>query len=143
MGSDDDTAGEEQQASGEDSAELPSCCNVLEERGDWLDALGGDGRASYGHTPSPLAERHGDVIRLTVDADRDGSPVIELPTDELRRLLTGAEHKLAGFVRLAAAWAARQLPGCAAQVTSALARALLFPAPDLAHASGLPPSAVD
>jgi hypothetical protein len=109
---------------------LPGCCNGLEERGDWFAVLDGDGWASFGHDPSPLAERHGDVVRLTVDADRDDSPVIELPAAELRHLLTGAERDLTEFLDLAAAWTARQLPGHAAQVTSALARALLLPALD-------------
>ncbi|MEV0300786.1 hypothetical protein [Streptomyces prasinus] len=110
---------------------LPGCCNGLEERRDWFDVLDGDGRASFGHDPSPLAERHGDAVRLTVDADRDDSPVIELAAGELRRLLTGAERDLTEFLDLAAAWAARQLPDRAAPVTSALARALLLCDPGL------------
>ncbi|MFI2373565.1 hypothetical protein ACH5AO_00575 [Streptomyces sp. NPDC018964] len=113
---------------------LPGCCNGLEERGDWFDVLDGNGWASFGHDPSPLAERHGDVARLTVDADRDDSPVIELTTADLRLLLTGAERDLTEFLALTAAWAARQLPDHAVPVTSALARALLLPAP------GRPPS---
>ncbi|MGA5325317.1 hypothetical protein ACPCJT_04720 [Streptomyces griseoincarnatus] len=108
---------------------LPGCCNGLEERRDWFDVLDGDGWASFGHDPSPLAERHGDAVRLTVDADRGDSPVIELTVGELRCLLTGAERDLTGFLALAAAWAIRQLPGHAAPVTSALARALLLRAP--------------
>jgi hypothetical protein len=108
---------------------LPGCCNGLEERGDWLDVLEGDGWASFGHDPSPLAERRGDRVRLTVDAERDDSPVIELSADVLRRLLAGAEHDLTGFLRLAATWAAGQLPHHAGQVTAALARALVLPAP--------------
>ncbi|OSP40029.1 hypothetical protein B7767_28505 [Streptomyces sp. 13-12-16] len=107
---------------------LPGCCNGLEERHDWFDVLDGNGWASFGHDPSPLAERHGDAVRLTVDADRDDSPVIELAAGELRRLLTGAERDLTGFLALAAAWAVRQLPDHAAPVTSALARALVLPA---------------
>ncbi|GGK88577.1 hypothetical protein GCM10010094_57110 [Streptomyces flaveus] len=71
---------------------VPGCCNGLEERGDWLDVLDGGGWASFGHDPSSLAERRGDTVRLTVDAERDDSPVIELPTVELRRLLAGAER---------------------------------------------------
>lgn len=105
---------------------LPGCCNGLEERRDWLDVVDGDGWASFGHDPSPLAERHGDAVRLTVDADRDDGPVIELAVGELRRLLTGAERDLTEFLALAVAWAARQLPGHAAPVTSALARALIL-----------------
>ncbi|MGA5707422.1 hypothetical protein ACPCK8_13245 [Streptomyces cellulosae] len=77
---------------------LPGCCNGLEERRDWFDVLDGDGWASFGHDPSPLAERQGDVVRLTVDADRDDSPVIELAAGDLRRLLTGAERDLTGFL---------------------------------------------
>ncbi|GAA3776720.1 hypothetical protein ACFS5L_34575 [Streptomyces phyllanthi] len=86
---------------------LPGRCNGIEGRGDWLEVLDGDGWASFGHDPSPLAERRGDTVRLTVDADRDGSPGIELPADELRRLLAGAERDLTGFLRPAATWAAR------------------------------------
>ncbi|WP_217166983.1 hypothetical protein [Streptomyces sp. AC512_CC834] len=113
---------------------LPGCCNGLEERRDWFDVLDGDGWASFGHDPSPLAQRHGDIVRLTVDADREDSPVIELATAELRRLLTGAERDLTEFLDVAAAWTSRQLPNHTALVTSALARALLFcePAPPCA-----------
>lgn len=106
---------------------LPGCCNGLEERGDWFDVLDGDGRASFGHDPSPLAERHGDVVRLTVDADRGDSPVIELAADELRHLLTRAERDLADFLRTAAEWAALQFPSHDTRVTTALGRALLLP----------------
>ncbi|MET8217854.1 hypothetical protein [Streptomyces hirsutus] len=118
---------------------LPGCCNGLEERRDWFDVLDGDGWASFGHDPSPLAERHGDAVRLTVDADRDDSPAIELTTGELRRLLTGAERDLTEFLRLAAAWTARHLPSHAARVSSALARALLLPAPDSSRAQAVRP----
>lgn len=92
---------------------LPGCCNGLE---DW-------------HDPDPCAERHGETVRLTVDAERNDSPVIELPATDLRRLLIGAEHDLAGFLALAADWAAHHLPGHAAPVTAALARALDLPTP--------------
>ncbi|MER6624197.1 hypothetical protein [Streptomyces sp. NPDC000931] len=121
---------------------LPGCCNGLEERHDWFDVLDGNGWASFGHDPSPLAERHGDDVRLTVDADRDDSPVIELAAGELRRLLTGAERDLTGFLTLAAAWAARQLPDHAAPVTSALARTLVLPAQGPPSASPRRPEAV-
>ncbi|MER6624188.1 hypothetical protein [Streptomyces sp. NPDC000931] len=101
----------------------------------------GDGWASFGHAPSPLAERHGDDVRLTVDADRDDSPVIELVAGDLRRLLTAAERDLAGFLALVAAWAVQQLPGHAAPVTSALARALRLPAQGPPSASPRRPGA--
>lgn len=108
---------------------LPGCCNGLEERGDWHRILDGDGWASFGHDPSPLAERIGDTVRLTVDDGRDDSPVIEVPAGELRRLLAGAERDLADFLGTAAAWAARNLPDHARRVTAALARALVLPVP--------------
>ncbi|WP_137991459.1 hypothetical protein [Streptomyces vilmorinianum] len=103
---------------------LPGCCNGLDERRDWLDVLDGDGWASFGHDPFPLAERVGDIVRLTVDADQNDSPTIELPAPELRRLLAEAERDLADFLHLAAAWAAHHLPDQATPVTAALARAL-------------------
>ncbi|MFF7047746.1 hypothetical protein ACFY94_05160 [Streptomyces griseorubiginosus] len=37
---------------------LPGCCNDLDGRLDWLEVLDGDGWASFGHNPAPLAERH-------------------------------------------------------------------------------------
>ncbi|MQS11569.1 hypothetical protein F7Q99_04525 [Streptomyces kaniharaensis] len=109
------------------AALLPGCCNGLDEWRDWLEVLDGGGVAGFGHGPSPLVERLGDVVRLTVDTDADtdtegGSPVIELPVDELRRLIAGAEQDLRGFLRLAGSWAERQLPGYAAALTAALAR---------------------
>ncbi|GAA0376992.1 hypothetical protein [Streptomyces blastmyceticus] len=108
---------------------LPGCCNGLDERSDWLEVLDGDGRASFGHGPAPLAERLGDSVRLTVDAEQDDSPVIEMSADELRRLLVGAESDLADFLQLAAVWAARHLSGHATPVSAALARALALPTP--------------
>jgi hypothetical protein len=108
---------------------LPGCCNGLDERRDWLEVVDGKGWASFGHGPSPLAERHGDVVRLTVDAEQHNSPAIELPVADLRRLLAGAERDLLDFLHIAAAWAARHLPDYATPVTSALGRALDLPAP--------------
>ncbi|MEV5365788.1 hypothetical protein AB0L12_23980 [Streptomyces cellulosae] len=52
----------------------PGCCNGLEERRDWFDVLDRDGWASFGHDPSPLAERLGDIVRLTVDATGTTAP---------------------------------------------------------------------
>ncbi|MCT4355332.1 hypothetical protein M5362_19545 [Streptomyces sp. Je 1-79] len=49
---------------------LPGCCNGLDERSDWLEVPDGAGRAFFGHDPSPLAERVGDLARLTVNAER-------------------------------------------------------------------------
>ncbi|MGW2374753.1 hypothetical protein [Kitasatospora sp. NPDC001683] len=108
---------------------LPGCCSGLAEWRSWLEVVDGNGRASFGHTPTPLAERHGYWVRLTVDAEEDDSPAIELPVTELRRLLAAAERDLADFLALAAAWAARNLPDHAAPVTAALAAALDMPAP--------------
>ncbi|MFI0257538.1 hypothetical protein ACH4OW_00640 [Streptomyces sp. NPDC017056] len=115
---------------------LPGCCNGLEEWRDWFDVVDSRGWASFGHDPAPLAERHGDIVRLTVDAEQENSPVIELPVGDLRRLLAGAERDLTGFLRPAAAWAARHLPDHAGPVTSALGRALDLPAPAAPPAAG-------
>ncbi|MEV7372645.1 hypothetical protein AB0O51_17410 [Streptomyces sp. NPDC090301] len=108
---------------------LPGCCNGLDERLDWFEVLDGDGWAGFGHDPSPLAERVGDAVRLTVDVDRADSPVIELPAADLRRLLAEAERDLADFHRLATGWTSRYVPGHATAVADALARALGLPAP--------------
>ncbi|MCB8903071.1 MULTISPECIES: hypothetical protein [unclassified Streptomyces] len=108
---------------------LPGCCNGLDERRDWFEVLDGDGWAGFGHDPSPLAERVGDTVRLTVDTERADSPVIELPVTDLRRLLAGAERDLAGFLRTATEWTTRYVPGHATAVAAALARALVLPAP--------------
>ncbi|MFF3327835.1 hypothetical protein [Streptomyces sp. NPDC002889] len=111
---------------------VPGCCNGLEERWDWLEAVDGDGSATFGHDPSPLAERLGDIVRLTVDTELDDSPAIELPVIELRRLLADAERDLIDFLQLAAAWAARHLPDHATHLNAGLARALGLPAPVVA-----------
>jgi hypothetical protein len=110
---------------------VPGCCAGLEDWREWFDVVGADrdGGRGFGHDPSPMAERVGDTVRLTVDADRDDSPVIEVPVAELRLLLAGAERDLAAFLQLAADWAAAQLPGHAGPVTAALARALDMPVP--------------
>ncbi|MGW4229253.1 hypothetical protein ACWEF9_08185 [Streptomyces sp. NPDC004980] len=103
---------------------LPGCCNGLEDWRDWHEVLGERACASFGHDPDPLAERLGDTVRLTVDAERSDSPVIELSATELGRLLDGAERDLAAFLALAGAWVSENLPGHSAPVTAALARAL-------------------
>jgi hypothetical protein len=108
---------------------LPGCCNGLEDWREWHQVLDGSGQASFGHDPDPCAERHGETVRLTVDAEQNDSPVIELLATDLRRLLAGAEHDLASFLALAADWAAQNLPLHAAPVTAALARALDLPTP--------------
>ncbi|MEU9109120.1 hypothetical protein AB0D54_33300 [Streptomyces xanthophaeus] len=78
---------------------------------------------------SPVAERFGDAVRLTVNAEQSGSPVIQLSVAELRNLLAGAERDLADFAALAADWAARRLPGRRVAVTAALVRVVDVPAP--------------
>lgn len=115
---------------------VPGCCNGLEDWREWFDVVDGAGAGAgaggqgwFGHDPTPMYERVGDTVRLTVDAEQDDSPVIELPVPELRRLLAGAERDLAGFLRLAAGWVTVHLPGHAAPVTTALARALDMPMP--------------
>lgn len=113
---------------------VPGCCTGLEEWRGWLslvDDRNHVGLPSFGHDPSPLAERVGDTVRLTVDADRDDSPVIELPVIELRRLLTDAERDLTAFLATASLWATRHLPTpYATPVTAALARVLDLPGPE-------------
>ncbi|MGW1787345.1 hypothetical protein ACWCQQ_51225 [Streptomyces sp. NPDC002143] len=82
-------------------------------------------RGYFGHDPSSVAERVGDTVRLGLDAHaKDGSPVIELPVDRVRRLVTGAEQDLRDFLSFAGTWAEQHLPAHAAAVTAALARAL-------------------
>nr|MDT0522736.1 hypothetical protein [Streptomyces sp. DSM 41633] len=80
-----------------------------------------------------VAERFGDTVRLTVNAEQSDSPVIELSVTALRDLLAGAERDLAEFLALAADWASRHLPDHRAPVTAALARLVGLPAP------GIPP----
>ena len=102
---------------------VPGCCAGVEDWREWHQVLDGD-QVYLGHSPTPTAERHGDTVRLTVDADQPDSPLIDLPADDLRRLLVGVERDLVGFHRLAADWMRRQLPEHAAPVTAALARVL-------------------
>ncbi|MER7761838.1 hypothetical protein [Streptomyces sp. NPDC097619] len=110
---------------------LPGCCSGLEEWRGWLDVVDGGGATCFGHDPSPLVERLGKTVRLTVDADTEDSAVIELSVPELRRLLAAAERDLTDFLLAAARWAAAHLPDHAADVTAALARALDLPEPDV------------
>ncbi|MFI8292157.1 hypothetical protein ACIGBL_23755 [Streptomyces sp. NPDC085614] len=108
---------------------LPGCCTGLEDWREWYDVLDGGGAGWFGHDPSPGAELRGETVRLTVDADRDGSPVILLAADELRTLLAGVERDLLAFHTAADAWASRYLPDQAPLVRAALARALALPVP--------------
>ncbi|GAA3479617.1 hypothetical protein [Streptomyces yanii] len=105
----------------------PGCCNGLETWRNWLEVLDGHsiGCSYFGHDPSSVAERVGDTVRLTLDAHaKDGSPVIELPVDEVRALVAGAQQDLQDFLSLAGTWAEQHLPTHAAAVIAALARAL-------------------
>ncbi|WUH78940.1 hypothetical protein OG389_29660 [Streptomyces sp. NBC_00435] len=106
----------------------PGCCNGLESWRDWLDVLDGIGCAYFGHDPSSVAERVNDVVRFTLDAHGvDGSPVIELPVEQVRRLVANAQQDLQNFLSLAGTWAEQHLPAHAAALTTALARALDLP----------------
>ncbi|MFG2631351.1 hypothetical protein [Streptomyces sp. NPDC048473] len=107
---------------------LPGCCNGLEDWRDWHKVVDGSGHASFGHDPDPFAERLADTVRLTVDAEQDDSPVIELSITEFRRLLDGAEHDLTNFLAIAADWVSQYLPDHFTPVTAALARVLALPA---------------
>ncbi|CAM5541923.1 hypothetical protein I6J39_34410 (plasmid) [Streptomyces californicus] len=109
----------------------PGCCNGLETWRDWLEVLNGTGCSYFGHDPSSMAERLGDIVRLTLDAhEMDSSPVIELSVDQIGTLVTGAQQDLQDFLSLAETWAEQHLPTHAAAVTAALARALdLAPTP--------------
>ncbi|WP_058041168.1 hypothetical protein [Streptomyces roseifaciens] len=107
---------------------LPGCCCGLEDWRDWLQVVDGGSPPDLGHDPSPLAERRGDLVRLTADIEEADSPVIELPVTEWRRMLVDVERDLADFLQLAAGWAERHLPGHAGAVAAALARALDMPA---------------
>ncbi|MFB7037524.1 MULTISPECIES: hypothetical protein [unclassified Streptomyces] len=103
----------------------PGRCNGPETWRDRREVLDGTGRFCFGHDPSSAAERVGDTGRLTLDAHaKDGSPVIGLPVDRVRALVTGARANLRGFPSLAGTWAEQHLPTHAAAVTAALARAL-------------------
>jgi hypothetical protein len=103
----------------------PGCCNGLETWRDWLEVLDGTGCSDFGHDPSSVAERVGDIVRLTLDAHgTDGSPVVELSVDHVRTLVAGAQQDLQDFLSLAGTWAEQHLPAQAAAVTAALARAL-------------------
>ncbi|MER5631803.1 hypothetical protein [Streptomyces nitrosporeus] len=103
----------------------PGCCNGLDSWRDWLEVLDGTGCSSFGHDPSSVAERVGDTVRLTLDAyAEDGSPETELPVEQVRALVAGAQQDVRDFLGLAGTWAGRNLPAHAAAVTDALARAL-------------------
>ncbi|WP_406466180.1 hypothetical protein [Streptomyces sp. NBC_00111] len=103
----------------------PGCCNGPETWRDWLEILEGTGFSYLGHDPSSVAERVGDVVRrLTLDAyTTDGSPVIELPVDQVRMLVADGQKDLRDYLSLAGAWAQPHRPAHAAAVTAALARA--------------------
>ncbi|MEK2494031.1 hypothetical protein WN990_31230 [Kitasatospora purpeofusca] len=116
-------------AGAEPFAFLPGCCDGLEDWRDWHVFLDGGSLLGFGHEPvSPVAERFGDTVRLTVNAEQNGSPVIELPVTELRRLLANAERDLADFLVLATDWVRQQMPEHSESVLAALARVLCLPA---------------
>ncbi|MGW7067064.1 hypothetical protein ACWGII_18585 [Streptomyces sp. NPDC054855] len=110
----------------------PGCCDGLEDWRDWHQFIDNGSLLGFGHHPvSPFAERFGDGVRLTVNAEQSASPVIELSVAELCNLLAGVERSLADFLTLAADWAFRHLPGHCALVTAALARVVDLPAPPI------------
>ncbi|WP_307626946.1 hypothetical protein [Streptomyces turgidiscabies] len=106
-----------------DTAFVEPGCYGLETWRDWLEVLDGTGYADFGHDPSSVAERVGATVRLTLDAyGEENSPVIELPVDQVRTLVTGAQRDLQDLLSLAGTWAEQHLPAHA--VAAALARAL-------------------
>ncbi|MDA2803361.1 hypothetical protein [Nocardiopsis suaedae] len=110
----------------------PGCCDGLEEWRDWHRLVEDGSVLGFGHPPvSPIAERFGDTVRLTVNAELSDSPVIELRVTELPNLLTGVERDLVDFLALAADWSSRNLPGHSAPVTAALARIVDLPVPPM------------
>lgn len=107
---------------------LPGCCDGLESWRDWHRFVDDGSLLGFGHDPvSPLAERFGDTVKLTVNAEHRDSPVITLSVTELRHLLAGAERDLADFLALAADWTSGHLPDYRSPVTAALARVLDLP----------------
>ncbi|MFC9246099.1 hypothetical protein ACFT7S_19465 [Streptomyces sp. NPDC057136] len=109
---------------------LPGCCDGLEDWRDWHQLIDDGGALWFGHDPvSPVAERFDETVRLTVDAERTDSPVIELSVTEFRHLLADAERDLTNFLALAADWISQYLPDHATPVTAALARLLDLPMP--------------
>lgn len=108
----------------------PGCCDGLEDWRDWYQFAAEGSLLGFGHDPvSPIAERFGDTVRLTVNADQSDSPVIELSVTELRSLLDAVERDLADFFELAADWVLQHLPDHCVPVTAALARVLDLAAP--------------
>ncbi|MFH9134622.1 hypothetical protein [Streptomyces sp. NPDC017524] len=100
----------------------PGCWNGLDTWRDWLNVLDGTGCAHFGHDPFSMAERVGDIVRLTVEVHgTGGSLVTEL-------LVADAEQDMQDFLSLAGPLAEQDLPEYATPATAALARAL-----DLAH----------
>ncbi|MGW2474772.1 hypothetical protein [Streptomyces sp. NPDC001665] len=70
------------------------------------------------------------VLEISATADFELWAVGELPVDQVRGLVTGAQQDLRGFLALAGTWTGQHLPEHAAAVTAAVARALdLEPAP--------------
>jgi hypothetical protein len=107
---------------------VPGCCDGLEDWRDWRRLFSAGGYIGYGHPPmSPVAERVGERIVLTVDAEQDDSPTIELSDADLKRLLAGVERDLTDFLALVVEWAPRHVPGREAAVTAAVAQALDLP----------------
>ncbi|MEV0738687.1 hypothetical protein AB0I51_22655 [Streptomyces sp. NPDC050549] len=101
------------------------CRNGLETWRDRREVLDGTGCSSFCHAPSSAAGRVDDAVRLTLDTQaKDGSPVIELPLDQVRALVIGAQADLRSFLSLAGTRAGQHLPTHAAAVTAALTRAL-------------------
>ncbi|MFJ8436745.1 hypothetical protein ACIQ9P_36170 [Kitasatospora sp. NPDC094019] len=109
---------------------LPGCCDGLEDWRDWHALVDGGSLLGFGHEPvSPIAERFGDAVRLTVNAERSDSPVIGLTVTGLRRLLGGVERDLTAFLATATVRARQRMPEHAGPVVAALARVLDLPAP--------------
>jgi hypothetical protein len=110
----------------------PGCCGTLEERSYfWLYVIDGSGSCDFGHDPSALAERAGDLVRFTADSEEGGSPAFDVPVEELKRLLDGVERDLEDFVALVADWAAEQVPSHAGELMPAIARAMELPLRDV------------
>lgn len=115
----------------------PGCCCGLEDWQDWKNVAAGES-PWFGHDPEPWVEHLGTVIRAWPDGGDEEAPSttgtpIDIPADDLPRLIAGTRERLQGFLALLEPWALPLVGATAASLAPILATHfnVTWPAPDV------------
>ncbi|MGK5521613.1 hypothetical protein ACSNN9_19985 [Micromonospora sp. URMC 107] len=105
----------------------PGCCSDLNDWREWYRIPAG-ASPDLGHDPDPWVERRpGGTLRVW--ADEQGGSWVDVPVDELTRLVDGVQVDLTGFLRALRSWAEDVVPAGADALVASLDRHLRVSGP--------------